>query len=45
MTRTAEADIQPAIIQALGGHKDYQTTLGYAHIPVSVKLEAVNRLE
>lgn len=44
MTLMAKADVQPAVIQAAGGHADYQTTLQYTHIPLEKKIEAVNKI-
>lgn len=43
-TRLALADIQPAIITEMGGHKDYNVTMGYTHIPLKDKLEAANKI-
>lgn len=43
-TRLAEAGVQPAIITAAGGHKDYSVTLGYTHIPLADKVDAVNKI-
>jgi hypothetical protein len=43
-TNMAEADIQPGVITAAGGHTSYQTTLGYTHISVKKLLEAVNKI-
>lgn len=43
-TRSAEAEIAPAIIQSIMGHKKYQTTLGYTHIRTDKKVESVNKL-
>lgn len=43
-TRSAEAEIAPAIIQSIMGHRKYQTTLGYTHIRTEKKVESVNRL-
>ncbi len=43
-TLMAEAGIQPAIIKEAAGHANYSTTLGYTHIPIKAKLEAVNKI-
>ena len=43
-TRLAEQGIQPAIITEMGGHTSYQVTLGYTHIALDKKLEAVNQI-
>jgi len=41
-TMMAEAGVQPAIIKEAAGHKNYSTTIGYTHISLNDKLEAVN---
>lgn len=43
-TMMAENNIQPAIIKETAGHANYSTTLGYTHIPLQSKLDAVNKL-
>jgi len=43
-TLMANADVQPAIIMETGGHEEYQTTMGYTHIRLAEKLDAVNKL-
>ena len=44
-TMMAQAEVQPAIIKEVAGHANYSTTLGYTHISLDKKLEAVNRLK
>lgn len=43
-TLMAKAEVQPAIIKEAAGHANYSTTLGYTHIPLKTKLDAVNRI-
>lgn len=43
-TLTAKAEVQPSIIKEAAGHANYSTTLGYTHIPLKTKLEAVNKI-
>lgn len=43
-TMMAENGVQPAIIKETAGHANYSTTLGYTHIPLNSKLDAVNKL-
>lgn len=43
-TLMAKAEIQPSIIKEAAGHANYSTTLGYTHIPLKTKLEAVNKI-
>ena len=43
-TALAEDDVAPAIIKEILGHTNYQTTLGYTHISLAAKLEAVNKI-
>ena len=44
-TMSAEADLQPAVIQEIMGHKDYKTTIkNYTHIRTRKKIESVNKL-
>ena len=43
-TRSAEANIAPAVIQEIMGHTKYQTTLHYTHIRTEKKVESVNKL-
>ncbi len=43
-TEMAKAGVQPGIITAAGGHKNYQTTLGYTHIPLESLLNAVDQI-
>lgn len=44
-TLLAVEGVAPAIIKELLGHTDYAVTLGYTHIPLEEKLNAVNKLE
>ena len=44
-TLLAVEQVAPAIIQEILGHTDYAVTLGYTHIPLEEKLEAMNRLK
>mgnify|MGYP004474496643 FL=1 len=43
-TLMAKAEVQPSIIKEAAGHANYSTTLGYTHIPLKTKLEAVNKI-
>ena len=43
-TLMAKADIQPSVIKEAAGHANYSTTLGYTHIPLKTKLDAVNKI-
>lgn len=43
-TLMARAKVQPAIIQSAIGHEKYETTMQYTHIPLSDKLEAINKI-
>ena len=44
-TALANADVSPAVIIAILGHKDYATTLSnYTHIKLPEMLEAINKL-
>lgn len=43
-TVLAETGVQPAIIKEILGHAKYETTLGYTHIPISAKIEAINKI-
>lgn len=40
----AEDGIAPATIKEILGHKNYSTTLGYTHIALQSKLDAVNTI-
>lgn len=43
-TALAEENIAPAVIKEILGHSNYQTTLGYTHISLDVKLNAINQI-
>lgn len=43
-TRLTTAGVHTGIITAAGGHKSYQTTIGYTHIPLEDLLAAVNKI-
>lgn len=43
-TVLAEADVQPAIIKELAGHKNYATTLQYTHIANRKKSDTINNV-
>lgn len=43
-TKLAEAEIPTSIITTAGGHKNYQTTMGYTHIQLAKLLDAVNKI-
>ena len=44
-TTLSLAGIPPAIIIEILGHKDFSTTMGYTHIPIADKIEAINKLK
>ena len=44
-TALAEEGVQPAIIQQILGHTDYQTTLGYTHVDVAPLIDAINKID
>lgn len=44
-TMMAEAGVQPAIIKATAGHKNYSTTIGYTHISLDEQLSAINNID
>ena len=44
LTKMAERGVQPGIITEIAGHENYQTTMGYTHISLEEKLNAVNKL-
>jgi len=44
LTRLALADVQAAIIQEMGRHTNYKTTLRYTHIQRAPKLDAAEKL-
>lgn len=43
-TLMARAGIQGSVIKELAGHTNYQTTLGYTHIPLKTKIAAANKI-
>jgi integrase len=43
-TLMAKNNVHSSIIKEAAGHANYSTTLGYTHIPLETKLEAVNKL-
>jgi len=43
-TRLASANVHTSIITKAGGHKNYQTTLGYTHTPLQDLLDAVDKI-
>lgn len=43
-TALAQENVPPATIKVIMGHTNYQTTLGYTHISLEKKIEAVNRI-
>ena len=44
-TLLAVEKVAPAIIKEVLGHTDYAVTLGYTHIPLEEKLDAMNKLK
>ena len=44
-TLLAVEKVAPAIIKEVLGHTDYAVTLGYTHIPLEEKLNAMNKLK
>ena len=44
-TRLAEADVQPGVITAAGGHESYSTTMNYTHVRLEKLLDAVNKID
>lgn len=44
-TRLAEADVQPGVITAAGGHESYSTTMTYTHVRLEKLLDAVNKID
>lgn len=44
-TEMAKAGVQPGVITAAGGHKSYQTTLGYTHLPLESLIQAVDDID
>ena len=44
-TLLAVEKVAPAIIKEVLGHTDYAVTLGYTHIPLAEKLDAMNKLK
>ena len=43
-TALAQENIPPAVIKEIMGHTNYQTTLGYTHINLDTKLDAINSI-
>lgn len=43
-TLMAKSNVHSSIIKEAAGHANYSTTLGYTHIPLETKLEAVNKI-
>lgn len=43
-TALASAGVQPGIITAAGGHRSYDVTLQYTHVPLRDLLNAVNKI-
>ena len=44
-TRLAEADVQPGVITAAGGHESYSTTMTYTHVRLEKLLDEVNKID
>ena len=43
-TVLAEENVPAAIIKEILGHANYATTLGYTHISIDKKIEAINKI-
>ena len=44
-TALSLAEVPPAIIIEILGHKDFSTTMGYTHIPIADKVNAINKIK